>query len=81
MKNTSNNDAPHKLTVAGLSVDYWPRQGSVYVEATDDSGEIVLACEWTMEGRGDVTIDEISDEDSDRVFSAVNAAIAGDPKC
>lgn len=70
---TTSNDSK-KLNVAGLSVTYWPRSASVYVEALDDSGKLVLSVEWTTDGAGEVTTDEVSDETSDAVFSAVMAA-------
>lgn len=67
------NDNPKTIRVETLSVTYWPRDASVYVEASDEAGKVVLAVEWTPEGAGDVTTDEVSDETSDAVFAAVMA--------
>ena len=65
---------PNKLTVGCLRVDWWPRQHSFYVEAFDHAGRNVLAVAWTADGHGAVTLDELSDEESDEVYEAVKAA-------
>ena len=65
---------PLHLVAAGLRVAYWPRRATVYVEAQDDSGRVVLAVEWTPEGAGEVTTDEVDDVVSDEVYRAVMAA-------
>ena len=73
MKATMKNDTAHKLTVSGLRVDWFARPASFYVEAFRD-GVCVLAVEWTTEGAGEVTTDELDEATSDAVFAAVRSA-------
>ncbi len=49
----------------------------LYVEAWDENGKLVLAVTWTSDGAGDVTLDEVSDKDSDAIFAAVMQDSAG----
>lgn len=73
MKATMKNDTAHKLTVSGLRVDWFSRPSSFYVEAFRD-GVCVLAVEWTPEGSGEVTTDDLDDATSSAVFEAVRRA-------
>ena len=41
--------------------------GGAYVEAFT-GGDCVFAGEWSIEGRGDIITDELSEEESDELF-------------
>ena len=69
----TTSEIAHKLTVANLTVEWFARPSSFYAEAFRD-GVCVLAVEWTAEGAGDVTTDELDEATSDAVFSAVREA-------